>query len=196
MRYLVTMVLLGSILRAATFAAEPAPKHPWESSALNLESGVLWQIGSATPFDYLLVPTQLSWRSPQFMSRVFADGSRLVVRHRLTLIGMLIDDGPESCYVAVAGSPSIEWWDKTGRWSWFTGIGGGFGLIDSRDIPGGQGQDFTLTYFIRGGFEYITAKNLRWSAGLMFQHLSNGGMSDPNPGIDALGFTLGYSWAF
>ena len=32
------------------------------------------------------------------------------------------------------------------------------------------------------------------NAGIMYQHMSNGGMTKPNPGIDALGFTLGYSW--
>lgn len=31
------------------------------------------------------------------------------------------------------------------------------------------------------------------AAGIMFQHLSHGGRTKPNPGIDALGFTLGYS---
>jgi len=33
-------------------------------------------------------------------------------------------------------------------------------------------------------------------AGAMFQHMSNGGATDPNPGIDALGFTIGCSWRF
>jgi hypothetical protein len=30
----------------------------------------------------------------------------------------------------------------------------------------------------------------------MYQHMSNEGQTKPNPGIDALGFTLGYSWAY
>ena len=30
----------------------------------------------------------------------------------------------------------------------------------------------------------------------MYQHMSNGGMTKPNPGIDALGFVLGYGWVF
>jgi lipid A 3-O-deacylase len=32
--------------------------------------------------------------------------------------------------------------------------------------------------------------------GVMFQHISNGGATDPNPGINALGFTVGLSWGF
>jgi len=181
---------------AAVSGADETGGSPWQTAALNIESGVLWQIGTGTPFDYRLIPTQLSWRSAEFRGRSFADGSRLVLRHRLTLIGTLVRNGPESRYVGFAGSPSLEWWDRTGTWSLFTGAGGGCGWIDSRGIKGGQGQDFTLNWFIRGGVEIFTARNGRLSAGLMYQHLSNGGQTAPNPGIDALGFTLGYAWAF
>ena len=196
MHHLIKIALLGSVLRVATFAAEPAPERPWASSALNVESGVLWEIGRGTPFAYRLVPMQLSWRSTGFLGHAFSDGSRIVIRHRLTLIGTVIQNGPESHYAGFSASPSLEWWDRTGTWSLFTGSGGGFGLIDSRGIKGGQGQDFTLNWFIRGGIEHVTAKNIRLSAGIMFQHMSNGGQTKLNPGIDALGFTLGYSWAY
>lgn len=190
------LVLLGSLLGLAGFAAEPAPPRPWETGALNVETGLLWNIGTGTPLAYRLVPTQLSWRSKEFLGHAFADGSRLMVRHRLTLIGTWIQQGPESHYVGFSGSPSVEWWDRTGTWSLFTGAGGGFGLLDSRGVRGGQGQDFTLNWFIRGGVEIVAAKDRRFSAGIMYQHLSNGGQTTPNPGIDALGFTLGYSWRF
>jgi len=193
---LIAIALIGSVLSVATFAAETGPQRPWETGALDLESGLLWGIGSSTPLAYRLVPTQLSWRSKEFLGHGFSDGSRIMVRHRLTLIGTLIQQGPESHYLGFSGSPSLEWWDRTGAWSLFTGSGGGFGVIDSRGLKGGQGQDFTLNWFIRGGLEHVAAKHRRFSAGFMYQHLSNGGMSNPNPGIDALGFTLGYSWAY
>jgi hypothetical protein len=187
---------LGTLATAIVFADDTASLQPWQTGALNVESGLLWQIGTGTPFDYRLVPTQLSWRSAEFWGREGAQGSRLVLRHRLTLIGTLVRNGPESHYVGFAGSPSLEWWNRTGTWSLFTGAGGGFGLIDSQGIKGGQGQDFTLNWFIRGGVEHVTAHDARLSAGIMYQHLSNGGQTTPNPGIDALGFTLGYAWAF
>ena len=190
------LALLGLLPVLGGLAAESAPPRPWETGALNLETGLLWNIGTGTPLSYRLVPTQLSWRSKEFLGHAFADGSRLLVRHRLTLIGTWIQQGPESHYVGFSGSPSVEWWDKTGTWSLFTGAGGGFGLLDSRGVRGGQGQDFTLNWFIRGGVELVAAKDRRFSAGLMYQHLSNGGQTTPNPGIDALGFTLGYSWRF
>jgi lipid A 3-O-deacylase len=189
-------VLLGALLGGVVCADEAGPVMPWATGAVDVESGLLWQIGTGTPLAYRLVPTQLSWRSKEFIGRELADGSRLMIRHRLTLIGSWVQQGPESHYVGFSGSPSVEWWDKRGRWSLFTGAGGGFGLIDSRGVKGGQGQDFTLNWFIRGGVEHVTGKHARWSAGFMYQHLSNGGQTKPNPGIDALGFMLGYGWRF
>ena len=184
------------LLSMTAFAAEPGTGQPWAEPAFNVESGILWEIGTGTPIPYRLVPTQLSWRSKKFAGHAFADGSQLVIRHRLTLIGTGVQHGPESHYIGIAGSPSVEWWNPAGTWSLFTGSGGGFGVTDSRHVKGGLGQDLTLNWFIRGGIEHVTAKHLRLSAGIMYQHLSNGGMTKPNPGIDALGFALGYSWAY
>ncbi len=195
MRILTIVLLLGCGLLSPG-KAEEAPLRPWETGALNVETGLLWEVGSLTTISYRLVPTQLSWRSKEFIGHVFADGSRLMIRHRLTLIGTWVQAGPESHYAGISGSPSVEWWNAAGTWSLFTGSGGGFGWIDSRGVAGGQGQDFAFNWFIRGGVEHVTAKHGRLSAGLMYQHLSNGGQTDPNPGIDALGFTLGYSWVF
>jgi hypothetical protein len=196
MHHFIKIALPAAVLSVVAFASEPTPGRPWESGALTVESGMLWEIGSGTPIAYRLVPTQFSWRSAEFWGFAFSDGSRIVIRHRLALIGTWIQSGPESHYVGISGSPSLEWWDKTGTWSLFTGSGGGFGWIDSREVKGGQGQDFTLNWFIRGGIEHVTARNLRWSVGIMYQHMSNGGQTKPNPGIDALGFTLGYSWKY
>jgi lipid A 3-O-deacylase len=182
------------VLRIALHGAEAS--QPWAASNLTVESGVLWQVGHNTPLPYRLVPTQLSWRSGEFIGHGFADGSRLVVRHRLTLLGTWIQQGPEAHYVGVAGSPSVEWWNKAGTWSAFGGAGGGVGAIDSRGVRGGQGQDFTLNWFARAGIEHALSSNARISAGIMFQHLSNGGRTKPNPGIDAVGFTVGWSWRY
>ncbi|HUG13294.1 MAG TPA: acyloxyacyl hydrolase [Opitutaceae bacterium] len=203
MPHFTKLAILSSFLSLAAFAAEPvpepaaepAPEPAWNSHSLDVETGLLWQIGTLTPISYRLVPTQLSWRSRPIFGWELADGSRIVVRHRLTLIATWVQQGPESHYIGFSGSPSVEWWDRTGTWSLFTGAGGGAGVIDSRGVFGGQGQDFTLNWFIRGGVERVISKNRRLSAGFMYQHMSNAGMSDPNPGIDALGFMIGYGWS-
>jgi hypothetical protein len=200
MRHFLRSALLGTVLGATTFAAEPAalvvPAQPWAAGAMNVESGLLWEIGTGTPISYRLVPTQLSWRSAEFWGHEFSDGARLVLRHRLSLLGTWIQNGPENHYLGVAGSPSLELWNKPGTWSLYFGSGGGAGVIDSGGTKGGQGQNFTLNWFIRGGIEHVSAKNVHLTAGMMYQHMSNGGQTKPNPGIDALGFMLGYSWTY
>ena len=188
--------LLGLWLAVVRGIAGTVVAQPWMVPALDLESGLLWQVGPSTPLPYRLVPTQLSWRSAEFIGHEFTDGARVVVRHRFTLLGTWIQQGPEAHYVGVAGSPSVEWWNKAGTWSVFSGAGGGVGVIDSRGVKGGQGQDFTLNWFARGGIEHALSGKARISAGIMFQHLSNGGQTDPNPGIDAVGFTVGWVWRF
>lgn len=198
MRHLIRIYLLVFLLCASLRAADPspAPALPWETSAWSIETGVLWEIGTGTPIPYRLVPTQFSWRSAEAFGHTFANGSRIVFRHRLTLLASWIEHGPESHYIAFVGSPSVEWWDKSGKFSLYTGSGGGVGVIDSQGVKGGQGQDFTLTWFIRGGIEYVFSPGHSLTGGIMYEHMSNGGQTKPNPGIDALGFSLGYSWRY
>ena len=187
--------LLAFFPALSCLAAESVPP-PWTRAAINVETGLLWQVGQNTPLSYRLVPTQISWRSPRAFGRTLSDGSQLLVRHRFTLLGTWFQQGPESHYIALAASPSIEWWNPRGTWCFFGGAGGGFGWLDSQAVPGAQGQDFTLNWFGRAGIEWVASPRSTFSAGMMFQHMSNGGQTDPNPGIDAVGFTLGYTWSF
>lgn len=188
--------LLSAVLVAqVTVTSAASELHPWEDRAISVETGVLWQVGTSTPLSYRLVPTQLSWRSREFVGWKLGAG-HLTVRHRLTLLGTWFQQGPESRYVALVASPSVEWWHPSGRWALYGGAGGGFGWLDAQGVSGGQGQDFTFNWFGRGGFEYRFSKYTTGTAGFMFQHLSNGGQTSPNPGIDALGFTLGWTWSF
>lgn len=184
--------LLAGLTAGCPLPAQSTPQTP--AADWSVESGVIWQVGKLTPLAYTLLPTQLSWRSGEIRGHDLGDGSRLVLRHRLTFFATAILKGPESSYFGVAASPSLEWWNPARTRSWYLGAGGGAGAIDSRGVPGGQGQDFTLNWFVRAGAEWTPAAHGRVFAGVFFQHLSNGGQTDPNPGIDALGFTLGFSW--
>lgn len=187
--------LLSCLMFQVPCAAE-GELHPAEQYSVDVESGAIWQVGTGTPLSYRIFPTQFSWRSKEALGWNFGNGLRLSIRHRLTLQATWIDQGPESHYVAVGGSPSIELWDRSGRWGLAGGAGGGLGLLDSRGVKGGQGQDFTLHWFARGGIEHVIAPGRRMSVGILFQHMSNGGQTKPNPGIDAVGFTFGYSFRY
>ncbi len=181
---------------AASHASASEPLRPWAAHEVTVETGLLWQVGDNTQLSYRLVPTQISWRSARVFGWELSGGRQLLVRHRFGLLGTWVQQGPESHFIAVHGSPSIELWNRAGTWALVGGAGGGFGLLDSQAVVGGQGQDFTLHWFARLGVEHAARRGLRFSGGVLFQHMSNGGQTNPNPGIDAIGFTLGVSRPF
>jgi hypothetical protein len=43
---------------------------------------------------------------------------------------------------------------------------------------------------------YYPKPDFSVNAGVFFQHLSNGGATDPNPGLNAVGPAIGLSWSF
>lgn len=189
-----TALFVAAVFLAGT-ANTRAAESPWESPALGVETGLLWQVGSNTPLSYRLVPTRLAWRSREVFGFELSNGSRLLLRHRFSVFGTWIQQGPESHYFAFDASPSIELWNKAGTHSLVGGAGGGFGWLDSQAVVGGQGQDFTFNWFARIGVERMLTPRRSVSLSLVYQHLSNGGQTDPNPGIDAVGLSLGYSWS-
>ena len=176
--------------------ASEAVEAPWARNAFDVETGVLWGVGDNTPLDYTLVQTEFSWRSPFVLKKEFDDGSAFVVRSHASLIATWVEEGPENHYFGISGSPSVEWWSADQKWSAYFAIGGGFGVIDSTDVVGGQGQDFTLNWFAKTGIQYQLNEGTAVFAGPFFQHMSNGGATTPNPGIDALGFSMGMSFSF
>jgi len=79
---------------------------------------------------------------------------------------------------------------------YFSG-GLGLGWIDSHpNIPGAQGQDFTFNILTAAGLSYRV--NAQWTinVGALYQHLSNGGQTDPNPSLNLLGPQIGVTCSF
>ena len=71
--------------------------------------------------------------------------------------------------------------------------------IDSRGVPQGQGQDFTITAIGRMSLNYDVSKRLTISGGALYQHFSNAGLSEPkmiNTGLDTIGPTLSVGYRF
>jgi lipid A 3-O-deacylase len=162
-----------------------------------LESGWLTQVGNNTGADYEIIPTQLTLRSPVVWTWWSDDdGARLIVRHRISVLYETIIQGPEDYHLGFNAAPSIEYWLPSGTTSLFFSIGGGAGWINSAGGADGQGQDLTLNWFSQLGVRHRIFEQTSLLAGVYFIHHSNLGMTDPNPGIDALGFTLGLGMTF
>ncbi len=174
-----------------------AATHPADTWEWTVESGYLWEVGHNTNIDYEIIPTQLTLRSPVVLT-LWKDeaGARIVVRNRFSALMESITAGPESYYFGVAGAPSVEYWFPSEKTSLFFSIGGGAGITDSSGGTNGLGQDLTFNWFMQLGLRREIMENVSLLGGLYFIHHSNLGMTDPNPGIDALGFTIGCGWKF
>ena len=205
----IVLVVLGSLLGGAmplANSAEPAgkgsqrppPADPMDQWGVELHTSALMKIGdSATPLDYTFLAQMLIFKSPQHFHRKLGSGD-FFYRVRTTLLLEPIVRGPESYFVGVAFSPSLEWRSAARDFTGFFSAGGGVGWMDARghQIAGAQGQDFNLNWFIHSGGSYHWSPQLSGSLGVYFQHLSNGGMNKINPGVNALGPTLGLVWKF
>ena len=79
---------------------------------------------------------------------------------------------------------------------YFSG-GVGLGWIDSHaNISGAQGQDFTFNILTAAGVSYRLNDRWKLDAGLLYQHLSNGGQTSPNPSLNLLGPQIGVTYSF
>jgi len=174
---------------------EPEVVDRIDSWAFDFEAGILWRITGSTDLDYVIAPSVFSLRTPAHL--VFEAGdSLLVVRSRFNLLAEAVLEGPEHHYFGLSGSPSIEWWFPERETYLHFAVGGGAGFIDSQGVEGGQGQDFTFNWFIHTGIRHFLSERTALSFGVFYQHLSNRGATDPNPGIDALGPMIGLTHHF
>ncbi|MBX7211384.1 MAG: acyloxyacyl hydrolase [Verrucomicrobiaceae bacterium] len=171
------------------------PVDHWE---IGYETAALWKFGSdATPLHYTFLPQIITIKTGPVLD-FRTGGGRLVVRNRFSLLGEAIVDGPESYFFGVTGGASVEWWNAPRTFSLFLSAGGGIGVLDARgyDVAGAQGQDFNLTWYIHSGLRWRFSDHLSASLGAYFQHISNGGQDKVNPGVNAIGPTLGMAWHF
>ena len=187
-------MLAGRLLAADVKPVTLEPlQYEWE-----VTTAVLWKIGGgATKLPYVFMPQIISFRIPSINERPWAGGV-LVFRSRFSVLLEPIVRGPENYFLGVAAAGELEWRNPADRLSLFFASGGGFGVMDSKghQVAGGQGQDFNLNWLIHGGLRYRTEAGWQWTAGLYFQHISNHGMNKINPGVNALGPTLGLSRRF
>jgi opacity protein-like surface antigen len=79
----------------------------------------------------------------------------------------------------------------------YISAGLGLGWIDSHpEIPGGQGQDFTFNILSAAGISYSVNDHWKINVGALYQHLSNGGQTDPNPSLNLFGPQVGVNYSF
>lgn len=192
-----TGALFSVFALSAYSASGYAQNHPADRWEVAIEAGYLEKVRNNTPLDYVIAPLQVAWRSPAMFDLWKGEsGARLSVRNRIAVIYETYLEGAEDYYFGFAGAPSVELWSADQKSALFFEIGGGAGLTNAKNVPGGQGQDFTFNWFSQLGLRYQFNKKQAFTAAGYFTHHSNLGMTDPNPGIDALGLNLGMVWQF
>ena len=79
---------------------------------------------------------------------------------------------------------------------YFSG-GLGLGWIDSQpERFGGEGQDFTFNILGAAGLSYRFNDRFSGQLGVLYQHLSNGGQTDPNPSLNLFGPQVAFMFSF
>ena len=185
-------LLLTGLLTCAPAAHAQHPADHWEFS---VQTGYLTKVKTNSPFDYRIVPTQAVWRSPRVFDLWRGDsGARLTVRNRFAAVFETFARGPEDYYLAFSAAPTIELWAADQKTALFYEIGGGAGLLNSKNVPGGQGQNLAFNWFTQAGLRRQLSNTLALTGGVYFTHHSNLGMTSPNPGIDVLGLAVGLVW--
>ena len=153
--YAVFLVVANTLTAGNEGSASVLSEVPsWKRHCLDVETGLIWNVGNNTPIAYRIVPSQISWRSPYVFKKDFSNGSKVVMRNQLTLIGDWVQNGPEDYYIGFSGAPSFEWWSPLDKWSVYFAVGGGAGFTNSTDVVGGLGQDFTYNWFAKTGVRY------------------------------------------
>jgi opacity protein-like surface antigen len=105
--------------------------------------------------------------------------------------------GPENFYYGISLGLRYNFLHPDSRFTPYVSGGVGLGWIDSHaDQFGAQGQDFTFNCLGALGISYRINDHWKASVGLVYQHLSNGGQTDPNPSLNLLGPQIGATCSF
>jgi hypothetical protein len=119
--------------------------------------------------------------------------------NQIYVLGMAepIFRGPENHYFGMSVGLRHNFVRPGWRFVPYLSGGVGLGWIDSTDqFRDGQGQDFTINILTAAGVSYKINEHWKANAGLLYQHLSNAGQTDPNPSLNLLGPQLGMTFSF
>ena len=105
--------------------------------------------------------------------------------------------GPENHYFGISTGFRHVFVRPGWRLQPYASGGVGLGWIDSTDaFRQGQGQDFTFNILTAVGVDYLVNKHWKINVGALYQHLSNGGQTDPNPSLNLIGPQIGATFSF
>jgi hypothetical protein len=166
---------------------------------VGIETGQLFDVGGGTP-RYHIAPQILTvhWQLDDIGNEGWRRGNTEFI---FSGYFTPVIKGIEDRYIGALWGPRYnfvqEGWDIVP----YLGARVGIGFNDSRSNQQqkGQGQDFVFTFMVEVGAKYIINDQLNVGLGVMYQHFSNAGLSEPqriNYGLDTLGPVLSLNYGF
>ena len=184
---------------------QPAPREGFPRYEFVFESGL--GFGLNNPGDYQTAPQLFTLRLLPF--RVATVGGFQLV-HQVSVNAAAVPfyhdrrnyhdaRHAESCYFGVGVGARLVL-SKPGC-PWELSMDGRFyvGDLDSQGPPFGQGQDLTFSVVVTGGVAYRFTPHLKVGASFLYEHFSNGALSEPevpNIGLDTIGPLLSATVTF
>jgi hypothetical protein len=105
--------------------------------------------------------------------------------------------GPENYYYGISLGFRYNFIQPGSRLQPYVSGGVGLGWIDSHaDVFGAQGQDFTFNILSAVGVSYKLSDRTKLTVGALYEHLSNGGQTSPNPSLNLFGPQVGVTYSF
>lgn len=109
--------------------------------------------------------------------------------------------GLENHYFGISTGLRYNFVQPGRRWNPYVSGGVGLGGVDATRVrtPGALGQDFTFNILSAAGISYRFDDHWQGTAGILYQHLSNAGLSEPerpNSSLNSLGPQLGLTYSF
>jgi hypothetical protein len=187
-------------LRAGPIPPPPEPPLPVRESRWEVALETATMFGLNNSNDYQTLPQILSLRwQPQPTEQFFHTPFDMKRQFTLSAVGVPFVHGAENHYFGLAVGVRQVWNTPGSRWSFY--IDGRFavGAIDSTGPPLGQGQDLTFSALVGTGLMYEFNPRARVGLGFLYEHFSNGGLSEPerpNIGLDTIGPNLSVSVSF
>jgi lipid A 3-O-deacylase len=163
---------------------------------VSLQSGYLFGV-FGNPDSYEIGPEFVTGRIRWGVVANVDSGWRGYNQFCFTILAEPIIRGVESRYIGVNFGDRYNFVRPHCRFVPYMFFGLGMGDIDSHpDLRGSQGQDFTFNILSAIGVSYQLDDHWKVDAGILYQHLSNGGQTDPNPSLNLLGPQVGLSYSF
>ncbi|HXE90509.1 MAG TPA: acyloxyacyl hydrolase [Terriglobales bacterium] len=91
-------------------------------------------------------------------------------------------------------TPGLFKWNFTSKRRVVPYFEAGGGLLFTRTSVPEFTSTVNFTPQAAFGLQFFTREKRAWSVAARYVHISNAGLESPNPGINSVQFTLGYSW--